>query len=234
MPEPQIAVIIPAYNSAPYLGEALESVAWQTLQPSEVVVVDDGSTDCTGQIAASFDGVRVVRQENGGPSAARNTGVAETAAPIIAFLDADDIWLPDKLERQAAALLADDSLGYVLAQLRTYLSDGCEMPASYRAERLGTVFPSPLPSSWFLRRKAFEQVGPFTTELRLAEDVEWLGRASNLGIPSFMVPDVLSLRRVHETNISMVDPLAHRSVITALRSTLRARRQGQGQGVETS
>lgn len=225
MPEPAIAVVIPAYNSARYIGEALESVAWQTLQPAEVVVVDDGSTDCTGQVSESFPGVRVVRQENGGPSAARNSGVAATMAPIIAFLDADDIWLPDKLELQAAALLADDSVGYVLGQLRTFLSEGCEMPASYRAERLGTVYPSPLPSSWLLRREVFERVGPFTPDLRLAEDVEWLGRASTLGIASVTVPEVLSLRRVHETNISMVDPHAHRSVIMALRSTLRARRQ---------
>ena len=227
MAEPGIAVIIPAYNSARYLGETLESVAWQTLQPAEVIVVDDGSTDCTAAIAASFPGVRVVAQENAGPSVARNVGVAAAASPVIAFLDADDIWLPDKLELQMAAQLADESIGCVLGQLRSFLSDGCEMPASYRAEALGKVAPSPLPTSWFLRREVFDRVGPFTPDLRLSEDVEWVGRAKNLGVRFFEVPAVLSLRRIHEANISMANPHGHRATMSALRATLRGRRDTQ-------
>lgn len=96
-----IAVIIPAFNAAGTIGETLDSVVAQTLRPSEVVVVDDGSTDATAVIAQAR-GVRVISVPNAGAASARNVGLRATTAPWIAFLDADDIWEPDKLACQAA------------------------------------------------------------------------------------------------------------------------------------
>ncbi len=220
MSEPRISVVIPVHNGARYLGEALESVSWQTLQPAEIIVVDDGSTDCSGAIAGAFAGVRVVQQVNSGPSVARNVGVAACSSEIIAFLDADDIWLPDKLELQLAALLEHASLGYVIGQLRTVLSDGAEVPPSYRAEALGKAAPGPIPSLWFLRRATLEQVGEFNPELRVSEDVEWIGRAKRLGVISREVPHVLALRRIHDANISMATVHGNSSLLRALRASL--------------
>jgi glycosyltransferase involved in cell wall biosynthesis len=97
-----ISVVIPAYNAAGFVGNAIESVLAQSLQPIEILVVDDGSADDTADVVARYPSpVRVIRQANGGPAAARNHGVREATGDWIALLDADDTWLPPKLEGQA-------------------------------------------------------------------------------------------------------------------------------------
>jgi len=110
----RISVIIPAYNVEAFLGEAIESVLNQTHPVDEVIVVDDGSTDRTADIAESFGTpVYVLRQDNAGPSAARNHALDHAAGDFIAFLDADDLWEPQKLERQIAYLTAHPEVGSV-------------------------------------------------------------------------------------------------------------------------
>ncbi len=103
-----VAVVIPAFNAERYLGDALRSLRDQSLQPDEVVVVDDGSTDRTAAIAQQA-GATVIRQQQRGPGAARNRGVEATTAPLIAFLDADDWFAPRKLEAQARAMQSPDT-----------------------------------------------------------------------------------------------------------------------------
>ena len=104
-PPPTVSVVVAAYNAERFLADALDSVAAQTAPPLETVVVDDGSTDRTAEIAERHPvGARLVRQENAGSAAARNRGIAEARGALVAFLDADDLWLPHKLDRQIAAL----------------------------------------------------------------------------------------------------------------------------------
>ncbi len=99
-----ISVVIPCYNKEAYLEETLESVFAQTLAPREVIVVDDGSTDASAEVAERFlPEIRLLRQDNAGESVARNRGIAEAKHPWVALLDADDVWEPEKLQRQAAA-----------------------------------------------------------------------------------------------------------------------------------
>lgn len=103
-----VSVVIPVLNHADFLGEAIDSALEQSEPPGEMVVVDDGSTDGSGDLAAAFgSAVRVIRQETGGISAARNIGVGATSRPLLAFLDADDRWTRDKLRLQLD-LLTDD------------------------------------------------------------------------------------------------------------------------------
>lgn len=199
MSRPRVSVIVPAFNAAAYIAEALESVAWQTLSAAEVIVVDDGSTDCTAAIAESFAGVTVIRQANQGVSAARNTGVAASTGDVIAFLDSDDLWLPDKLERQCAMLPA----ALTVAVQRTFLSGGLtEAPPWFRAAALGEPVVCNEPSSWVFPRNTFETVGPFDASYRRAEDWEWLNRARAQGIYAALCDEVLVLRRLHGTNLS--------------------------------
>lgn len=110
-----ITAAIPAYNSERFLGEALRSVFAQTLPPDECIVVDDGSTDRTADIAKAFDSVRYVWKENGGDASARNRAIEEASGDFIAFLDADDLWRADKLQRQMELFSRDPSLGMVYA-----------------------------------------------------------------------------------------------------------------------
>jgi glycosyltransferase involved in cell wall biosynthesis len=117
-----ISVVMPVFNAEKYLHQAIRSVLDQTLPPHEVILVDDGSTDSSREIAAGFgSAVICISQENRGASAARNLAIARSTGDWIAFLDADDYWLPDKLERQAAVIQADSSVGLVYTG-RTELS----------------------------------------------------------------------------------------------------------------
>jgi glycosyltransferase involved in cell wall biosynthesis len=110
----RVTAAIVTYNRAPFLAGAIESVLAQTLAADELLVVDDGSTDDTPAVLEPYrDRVRVVRQENGGRSAARNTAVREARAPLLSFLDSDDRWAPDKLARQVPALEAEPALALV-------------------------------------------------------------------------------------------------------------------------
>jgi glycosyltransferase involved in cell wall biosynthesis len=102
MMQPPVSVVIPAYNAAGHLHRAIDSVLRQTLQPREVLVVDDGSCDATCQIAAQYCNVQLIRQAHRGAAAARNAGIRASRGEIVAFLDADDEWLPRKLEKQLA------------------------------------------------------------------------------------------------------------------------------------
>src|SRR5256714_13067953 len=99
---PTISVIMPAFNAAPHIRQSIQSVLAQTFDNWDLIVVDDGSTDETATLAGSFSDsrIRCVRRENGGQAAARNTGIVNTHGEFIAFLDADDLWLPAKLDRQ--------------------------------------------------------------------------------------------------------------------------------------
>src|SRR5713226_5813779 len=107
-----VAVVVPAHNAEDFLDETLESVWAQTTPPSEVIVVDDGSTDRTADIAQRHR-VTLLSQGNRGPSAARNTAIRATTQPWIAFLDADDVWEPEKLEAQWQAVQACPEAGAV-------------------------------------------------------------------------------------------------------------------------
>ena len=102
-----VSVIIPVHNGAPYIREAIESVMSQALPAAEIIVVDDGSTDETSGILSAMENVRYVRQEKSGQAIARNRGFAESTGDLIAFLDADDVWMPEKLALQVAALDSD-------------------------------------------------------------------------------------------------------------------------------
>ena len=127
MTVPLVSCIIPVYNGADFLAEAVTSVLAQRHPALEVVVVDDGSTDDTPRVAASFgERVRYVRQDNAGPAVARNTGLAKTRGELVAFLDADDRWHETKLARQAAVLEAQPELDYLVALVQNFWSDVAE------------------------------------------------------------------------------------------------------------
>lgn len=117
-----VSVVIPCFNAGPYLGETLRSVLGQTLLPREIFVVDDGSTDDSARIAKSFgDPVRVIQQKNQGESVARNVGIDVAAGKWVAFLDADDIWEPTKLEEFEEVVRASDDEDLVCVHTDYYI-----------------------------------------------------------------------------------------------------------------
>ncbi|REJ92397.1 MAG: glycosyltransferase family 2 protein [Planctomycetota bacterium] len=172
---PPISAVIPACNAESCLARAIESVFSQTHPVSEIIVVDDGSRDATSDIVRSFgDPVRLVRQSNAGPSAARNHGIRLARSEWIALLDADDAWLPEKLERQLP-YLAETGVGAVHCPTDTCLAE-CEYEGELTFEMLWTHNMIGT-STVLLRKSAWEDVGGFDEdrELTCVEDYNlWL------------------------------------------------------------
>ena len=116
-PRPTVSVVIPTYNYGRYICETIDSALAQTYKPLEVIVVDDGSTDDTRErLAAYSDRIRYILQKNSGPAAARNTGIVAAQGEFVALLDSDDLWLPEKVERQVALYLREQDAGIVATQ----------------------------------------------------------------------------------------------------------------------
>jgi glycosyltransferase involved in cell wall biosynthesis len=206
-----VSVVIPAYNAARYLGEALDSVFAQTVTDLEVVVVDDGSTDDTPQIAQGYGSrVRYVRQANAGVASARNRGLAESTGRYVAFLDADDTWLPGKLERQVAALAARPAARVCHTDFD--LMGGGTAPAGLRRRvkpTAGSLLEQLLtvgnvvgtPSTVVCERSLLEEVGGFDPALSQCADWDLWARLAPR--TEFVYVDECLVRyRQHDGNMS--------------------------------
>ena len=163
MSRPLISVMIGAYNAAPYLGEAIDSVFAQTYRPLELIVCDDGSDDGTADVAKSYGNrLTYVHQENKGNGGARNTAVTRAQGDFFAFLDADDRFVPDKLERQMAVLEADGEIDIVFGHVEEFVSPELDEATRARVRPPADVQPWMAPNLMLIRRASFEKVGPFS------------------------------------------------------------------------
>ncbi|MBE0411237.1 MAG: glycosyltransferase [Anaerolineales bacterium] len=206
-----VSIIIPSFNQASYLGEALQSVLAQTYQQFEAIVVDDGSTDNTPEIARSFTDARIryVRQKNLGLSAARNTGLQHAQGNFLAYLDSDDQFLPRKLEILVAEMTAHPELGLVAGQ---------SIPIDEMGNKIGSIFATPLradPSQLLLgnplhvgsvlvRRDWQIKAGFFDESLRSYEDWDMWLRLLRLGCPMGWVDNPVSLYRFHRQQMTRI------------------------------
>ena len=225
VPQPfAVSVVVPAYQSAAWIGDALAGIAGQTLPPREVIVVDDGSTDRTAAIAEAAGAV-VLRRAHGGPSAARNAGIARATSPWIAFCDADDVWEPRMLARHADALARcpqaalsftdgdEFDEGGTLAERVTCTDRAYRAVRKTRlAERIALLDPATLAASIYrspfiltpsvvVSRAALDAVGPFDEGLRVAEDYDLFLRLIASG-PVVAIEEQLVHVRKHASNIT--------------------------------
>jgi glycosyltransferase involved in cell wall biosynthesis len=201
----KISVVIPAYNAAHFLPRCLASVFSQTLQPEEVIVVDDGSTDDTAAVATRL-GARVVSRPNGGLSAARNTGIQNSTSDWVALLDADDLWAPEKLRSQAERAHGQTVLVYT--GIRIFGDDGvrqtCIATDPIRACKMLRYRNPITPSSVIAMRDALSENGGFREDIRACEDWDMWVRLQRMG--SFQaVPEPLTDYYVYPASMS-ADP----------------------------
>lgn len=199
-----ISCIVPVYNGERFLGEALDSILSQSLPPTEVIVVDDGSTDNTPKVAAAYSShVTYRRQANAGPASARNHGIGLATGDFLSFLDADDLWSPDKLERQMSALESNLQAGICITYLQNFW---VEELAHERDRMRDHGFSRPMPGyvcqCLLARRGVFEIVGGFDERKRLGEDQDWYLRAERAGIGKEIIPEPLVRRRIHGKNMT--------------------------------
>ena len=201
-PAPRLSIVIPAYNVADYIVAAVNSALDQTFTDLEVIVVDDGSTDQTPVLLAKMGEtrrdprLRIVRQPNGGLSAARNTGIREAHGEYIGFLDGDDLWAADKAERHVAVMDDDPSIGLSFSASEFIEEDGRSTHRRLRPDRLKPSLHQMIlrnhvgnGSTPVVRRSCFEIAGVFREDLRSCEDYEmwcrllWLTEFVAVGIP---------------------------------------------------
>lgn len=223
-----MSVIIPAFDAARFLPDALEGARAQTWKPYETIVVDDGSTDTTAAVAETVDGVRCIRRPHRGVSAARNAGIAAAGGDVFAFLDADDVWEPAKTLLQLDVLRRHPHVGYVLCHKQDFLEPGAIPPPWLGAGGLTHPTLALVPSALLVRRAVIEEIGGFDDRFPIGGDREWFVRAEGAGIERAILPDVLLRRRIHDANLSaQKTSTAATGWVRALKSHLdRARTTG--------
>ena len=236
MERPLLSVMIGVYNAAPYLAEAIESVFAQPYRPLELIVVDDGSDDGSAAVAKSFgDSLVYAYQENGGNGSARNHAVRLASGELFAFLDADDRFTPDKLELQWAALVTDPELDVVFGHVKEFCS-----PELTEVQRAGIRPPAPEPMPWtapnlmLIRRESFVRVGPFSESLKVGVTVDWYARATEAGLRSLMLPQVVLERRLHLTNNGLREQASRSQYAHVLKAALDRRRALADEGGTSS
>jgi glycosyltransferase involved in cell wall biosynthesis len=222
-PPPLVSVVMPVFNAARYLREALDSVYGQDYRPFEVIVVDDGSTDGSGAIAQSYPGVRYLRQENRGPAEARNAGIDAALGEIVAFADADDVLLPGKLSAQVGYLLDRPETAATLAR-QVWI----EPPPGAIPDAVWGDLDGVPAMSLVVWRQALLDVGGFDPSLRGPEDTDLLIRLRQGGFHFVVLPEIVMRRRYHGGNLVAGAPRG-RSAALMVKAKLDRERSGAAQ-----
>jgi glycosyltransferase involved in cell wall biosynthesis len=217
-----VTVIVAAYNGERFLSQALESVFSQDYDPFEVVFVDDGSTDGTGEIAQSFP-VRYLHQENQGLPAARNAALRVARGELVAFADDDDLLPPSKLTVQALFLSTHPGTGCVLGRQEWIVEDGVQAPELKRDTIFGELGGIQLVSAMF-RRAVLDELGGFDPTYRYAEDRDLFVRMRERGVEIEVLPDVVLHKRLHGSNMTMNQPESH-PLLRSLKEKLERERK---------
>jgi glycosyltransferase involved in cell wall biosynthesis len=196
-----ISVIIPVFNGERYIVAAIDSVRQQTLQPDEIIIIDDGSTDRTASIVTALrTPVTIISQPNRGSAAATNRGVEAASGQFLCFLDADDLWLPDKIARQLDWLTRHPEKEAVFGHVQQFVSPDLDCGVARRLACPEAPQPGISKITMMIRREAFERIGPFDSVLRSIDFLEWYTRAIDRHMCADMLPEVVALRRLHGTN----------------------------------
>jgi glycosyltransferase involved in cell wall biosynthesis len=203
---PLVSVIIAVKNGERFLQQALEDVAAQTYDNHETVVVDGRSTDRSAEIATSFPGVRCVEQPGEGFADAWNIGIDAARGELIAFLDSDDRWVPEKLAAQVGLLRIDPRVAYSITRMRFFLEHGQAPPPGFRPELLQGDHIANMPSALLARSSVFDEIGRFAIDYEIASDIDWFARLKDSGLAGAVVSEVMVLKRVHDANVSYFAP----------------------------
>ena len=177
--KPLVSCVVPVFNGEPFLAEALESILAQTYRPIEIIVADDGSTDGTRGIAQAFgEQIRFETQPTAGPAETRNLGIRAARGELIAFLDADDLWYPEKLWRQIASLRERPEREACVTHVQLFWTPDLEAERQqYRDHPRAQPVPGYASTTLLARRRAFDKVGLFNRELWFSDATEWFIRA---------------------------------------------------------
>lgn len=225
MAEPSlVSVVVPVHNGERYLDEALRSILGQTYAPIDLVVVDDGSQDGSVAVAAAHGThLRLLRHcAPKGAAAARNLGASSARGVYLAFLDHDDLWLPDKLAAQVRALEESPELDMVFGGMESFLSPD----ATAEEARLEVPAPGPGLSlcAMLIRRHVFERIGPLREDLKAGEFIEWFDRARAAGARHTVLPRTVFRRRIHAAGLEAKRAARAAGYLSVVKEALKRKR----------
>jgi glycosyltransferase involved in cell wall biosynthesis len=226
-----VSCTIAVYNGERYVQEAIDSILAQTYRPIEIIVVDDGSTDRTAEVVARYgDQVRFLTRATAGPAATRNLGLSAAQGELVAFLDADDWWHPEKLSRQIACFKTQPELGFCVTHAQNvWIPELQEEATRFQHHRLSRAIPGYYASTLLARRVLFKTVGLFNTVLWHEDVKDWFLRAAEQGTVMALLPDILVYHRMHQGNLSRRRAAAARSeCLQLLKASLDRRRCRDG------
>lgn len=226
--EPTVSIIIPVFNGGRYIAEALQSIWGQSYESVDVICIDDGSTDDTLAILEQMSDprLRVIRQAHQGVAAARNAGIRAAKGNFIAFLDADDWWVPNRIHRQLAVFAAEPALQTVVGLMEWVFTEDARTDGVVFREMASQSVTTSLGVGLF-RRTAFEQVGLFDTSLWAGEDVDWYQRHKELKLPMRMIDDTVLYYRRHGSNMTNDARRVAVALMRVLKLSLDRRRVGR-------
>ncbi len=224
-----VSVVIPCFNYARYLPEALQSVLDQTRPPDEIIVVDDGSTDETAAVAARYP-VRVISQTNQGIAAARNTGISASLGEALAFIDADDLWPRDSLEARLVRLETEPKVDCVFGRTEAFLSADLSDVDRARLHCPAGPMAARAAGTMLARRTVFDVVGLFEPTLRVGEFIDWVGRLTHVGAGCASIDTLCMRRRIHGANTVLQNKAGSSDYLRALKASLDRKSAAVGAG----
>ena len=224
---PLVSTIIPFFNREEYLAEAIESVLSQTYSTIEIIIVDDGSTDSSAQIAKRYSSpsIHYVYQENKGIGAARNKGIELAQGDYFAFLDSDDLWMEYKTSLQVGIFQSRPNINMVFGHIKQFYSPEKSKTTTTNESQKDLVSPGYVSTTMLIEREAFFKVGFFSTEWRIGEFIDWYARAQEKGLRAYMLTEVLTKRRIHKANIGITDHQSQKDYASILKTALDRRRK---------
>lgn len=223
MTQAPISVIIVVRNGERYIAEAIGSVLAQTQPADEILVVDGRSSDNTVGIARTMPGVRVLPQPGKGLADARNAGLRASRGALIAFLDHDDIWVPEKLAIQRRVLPRHPHAMAALAHVKFFADQPDQLSVEQKRQIDAPPKPGPTPGALLAHRSLFDQVGDFDGRYAIGCDFDWFQRARARGVDIVTCPEVLLHKRLHRNNLSGQVGQHRREVFDILRRSLGRR-----------
>jgi glycosyltransferase involved in cell wall biosynthesis len=221
-----VTVIIPVYNRAHLIDEAVDSVKAQTWKHLDVVVVDDGSSDDSAAIverrARDDRSIRVIRQANGGPSSARNAGLRATTSRLVTFLDSDDVMVPERIEAQLSKLRRHPEADGVIGIEQIEVADGVTPPRWVRALPPADQVPRYYNMSVLLDRSWLDRIGGFDESVHVGEDIDLMVRLRRAGARIDTLDQVVVRRRIHGDNLIYREDEVDSSMLQAIHRHLTA------------
>jgi glycosyltransferase involved in cell wall biosynthesis len=232
MREPLVSVIMPIKNSKLYVGQALQSVAAQTFEHCQIIVVDGGTGDEESMVRA-FPRTVYIPQQGTGLAQAWNRGLQAAEAPLIAFLDSDDLWVQHKLASQVEHLARYPSMDCVIGRVSFFLEKGHARPKGFNAALLQKSHVAYMPGTAMIRREVFQRLGQFDERFQMATDIAWFANLRRSGLKIGTLDDVLLHKRIHSNNLSYLTafPVYRRELAQILKESLDRRRQTEIDGL---